>query len=367
MFNFGKKIFLGVDVGSSALKMAELEVRNGKPYLSNYAWMDIPENIGNNLEANSVFFETILPEYLKKMHREADFDSKDVFVSIPAFGGLMTLISFPAMPESDLEQAIRFEAHKYIPTSLDEVVISWEIAEGGEAVLPPNPKKEREDETGAVSKKKIKVLLVAASKSKIAVYEKAVKKAGLNLRGIEIENISMVHSLVGGDLGNFIIIDIGFKICNIIYVEKGIIKINRNLNAGGVDMTRTIAKSLGITEERAESMKKSDKNFFAAESSVQFPTMEIIMGEAIRIKELLSRDGKSFSPDAVILSGGTAAMTGLREFVAGKLGIKTIVGDPFSRVGHDKKIDPYLAKLKTSFSVSVGLALRGVDEYNQKK
>jgi type IV pilus assembly protein PilM len=360
-FNFGKKTFLGIDIGTTNIKIVELGINSGKPFLLNYAWASIFDNSSGSRQADSEFFKMVLPGYLTSIIKEAGFKSKNALVSIPAFSGLLTLINLPLIPEKDIEQAIRFEAHKYIPTSLDDVVLSWETVgqDAPGAGRPAAEKKTSPDD-------KTQVLLVAASKSEIKAYEETMKKVNLTLKGIEIENISMVHSLVGNDNGNFIILDVGSRVCNIIYVEKGIIKINRNLDAGGYDLTRTIAKSLGVTEERAENMKVSGQDFFSVQSEIRFPTVGVIAGELTRVLSMLSGSGAA-AVDAIILSGGTANLKGFKEFIAEKTGLKTVIGDPFSRIGYDKKLEPALDKIKTSFSVSVGLALRGVNEQLEKK
>ena len=127
-------------------------------------------------------------------------------------------------------------------------------------------------------------------------------------------------------------------------------------------MTRVIAKSLGITEERAENMKVSGQDFFSAQSEIRFPTVDVIIGEVSRILSMLSGGGAVAAVDSIILSGGTANLKGLKEFIAERTGLKTVIGDPFSRIDCDKRLEPALDKIKASFSVSVGLALRGVNK-----
>lgn len=355
-FNFGRKIILGIDVGHSALKIVELEERGGNPYLSNYAWMPLLKGKNSNSDPN--FFEVTLPEYLKKIIKEAEFKGKEVYASIPSFGALVTLIDFPRMPEKDMEQAIRFEAQKYIPTSLDEVVLNWEIIE-----KEPLPALESEygEGRGIEPEGKAKVLLAAVSKKEIMNYEQAIKKAGLKLIGAEIENIAAVHSLIGKDEGNFILVDIGSRVCNIIYAEKGIIMANRNIDAGGADFTRAIASNLGVTEEKAELMKISGKNFFSLEFNINFPALNYIVEEISRILDSISKSKGSFSPDALILSGGTSNLIGITDFFQKKLNIKTIIGNPFGRVKYDKKLEESLKKVKGQLSVCIGLALAGFE------
>jgi type IV pilus assembly protein PilM len=363
-FNFGRKTFLGIDIGSSSLKVLELEMRSGKPYLSNYAWISTvnQSEIENEGKPPIDFSATITSSYLKKIIREARIKRKNAYVSIPAFEGLVTLIDFPWMPNQDMEQAIRFEAHKYIPIPLDEVALSWQIVEEKEEFSSNG-----HDNGGGHSEKRIKILLVAASKSRVEAYKKIVKNAGLKLSGMEIENIPMVSSLVGNDERNFIIIDIGFRICNIIYVSRGIIIINRNIDAGGFSVTKTISKGMNISYERAEMLKVSGKNFFGPESGVYFSTLDIISNEVSRILEAIYREKSNLNLEAIILSGGTANMTGLKEFFQKKFNLKVIVGNPFSRINYDKRLEPEIEKIKGRFSVCVGLALRALEESNIKK
>ncbi|MFA6048075.1 MAG: type IV pilus assembly protein PilM [Parcubacteria group bacterium] len=351
--SFGKNVFVGVDIGTSAIKLVEMRNDSGKPVLSNYAWVSFDGYFQRD-ENNSQLYETILPEYIKKMIKESGMKGRKACVSIPAFGGLITLIEFPPMAKEDMEQAVRFEAHKYVPTSLDEVVLSWDIinqVDPGNKELPDG---------------KTQVLLVAASRNKVIRYEKMITDSGLKLDSIEIEGFSIVRSLIGNDPGNFIIADIGSRVCNILLVEKGIIRANRNIDAGGEDITKIIAKSMSVTEERAEKLKISGKDFFAADSYIKFPALELISNEIIRITNAYSKDGQKLKIDSVILSGGTAKLAGLCQYLTQVLKIKTIVGNPFGRVSFDKKLEPAIRDMGTKFSVSVGLAIKEMEQIKNK-
>ena len=113
-FDFGKNIFFGLDIGTSSIKAVELELIDGKPFLSNYAWMPLDSLRKKNGDELSDL-DLVLPKYLKKIIKEAKFRGKNAYVSVPASAGLITPIDFPAMADEDIEQAIRFEAHKYVP------------------------------------------------------------------------------------------------------------------------------------------------------------------------------------------------------------------------------------------------------------
>ncbi|MCX6761792.1 MAG: type IV pilus assembly protein PilM [Candidatus Moranbacteria bacterium] len=362
-FSFKKNTFLGIDIGTASIKIVEIRMIDGKPVLSNYAWMPLGGNGSAKKDLDSEYFYATLPICIKKMIKKAKISGKDAYISLPSFGGLITLIDFPEMADGDMEQAIKFEAHKYIPTSLDDVVISWDVVEKREAAKSPGLSGV---ETRGLPGATVKVLLVAASKSKILKYENLIKTSGLTLRSVDIETFSIIRALLGNDPGSFIIIDIGSKACNIILVEKGVIRINRNIDAGGLDLTRAIAKEMQIDVERAEALKVSGKNFFTSAAPTSFVTLEVITGEVERIIRTYFKEEGREKVTEIILSGGMANMVGLADYFSDKLKIKTVVGDPFARITYDKKAEKLVSRIRTSFAVAVGSALKGVEEFSKK-
>lgn len=364
MFGFGKNRFLGIDVGTSSIKIAEIKVSGGRPVLVNYGWMKIGKGEG---DVKPTSFDATLPEYLKRIVKESEFKSKNGYISLPAFGGLITLIEFPEMTEEDLAQAIKFEAHKYIPTSLDDIALSWDVVskKSTEKIYVKKESEINKDSAG-VQSSKLQVLLVAAPKSKVEKYEKLAKSAGISLKAIEIESFSIVRALVGNDQGNFLIIDIGSRVCNIILVEKSVIKVNRNIDAGGRDITKIIAKSMDVDEERAEKIKISEENFLKKESSMSFPALELIIGEARRAINAYYKEAGAAKLDGIILSGGTAGLSGIADYFSQTLQVKVTIGNPFMRIEYDKKLDSIIKKIAPQFSVCVGLALKGMEEYSKK-
>ena len=369
---FGNDTFLGVDIGTSSVKVVELKVVEGVPILSNYAWMSLGESMSGKGDMNSEYFYAVLPRLLKKIFKQANIKGKNVYMSLPSFSGLIMLIDFPEMADEDMEQAIRFEAQKHIPTSLDDVVINWEIV-GKKQVLKSAPDVnfndgglEKKDERKINSDVALQVLLIVASKDKVLKYEKLIEDAGLNLRAINLETFPIVRALIGNDPGNFIIIDIGANICNAILVEKGVIKVNRTINAGGLDITRAIAKSMGIDNERAAELKTSEKNFFEPNSAISFFSLESITEEVGRIIKTYAKNNADKKIDTIILSGGTAGMVGISDYFSSKLGIKTVIGNPLSRIKYDQALAPVVSDIRSRFSICIGSAIGGVDEYLKK-
>jgi len=361
LFKSKRNYFIGVDFGTSAVKIVEFCYRNQRINLENYGWVDlglIPNSENNQLKFETTY-ENKLKIYLAKIIQKMKLNSDSAFVSLPGFNGLVTLIDFPEMKDDELEKAIQFEAHKYIPTPLDEVSLSWDVIS--------RTKDKGQTESGQIKQKRIQVILVAAPKKEISKYEKIFDYSGLSIQVIELETFALSRALIGEDLGTFLIIDIGARATNIVLVDKGIIKANRNIDAGGNEVTNTIADSLNVSKVRAEMLKKDKKDLLnSKELSIVIPTFELINNEVLRIISAYKDKNKSGRIDGIILSGGGGKLVGLDEYFSKSIGIKTIVGDPWKKIYFEERMKPLINDLGGSFSVVIGLAMRGVEEYKRK-
>ncbi|EKE19539.1 MAG: hypothetical protein ACD_8C00143G0011 [uncultured bacterium] len=366
-FKVKNKSFIGIDFATSSIKVVELSYKNQKVSLENYGIVDL--NFGENeqkkiVENNSTYnqkINTALKNLVNKMELR---HGAQAYVSIPGFSGIITIIELPVMKQDELARAIQFEAHKYIPSSLDEVVMSWEVVEQIGNVPSVELSK---TEDNANKNIKNKVLLVAAPKKEIEYYDKLVSGVNFEVSAIELETFSIARSLVGDDNGVYFIIDIGSRSTNIILIEKSVVRVNRNINAGGNEITTTISDSMSISRQRSEIFKKGSKDLLnTKESSLTIPVLELIVSESKRILNLFMEKNKGVRIDGIFLSGGTSKMEGMEEYFTRCLGMSVKVGDPWRRISVSDEVAPLVKELGASFSVAIGLALRGVDEYRRK-
>ena len=356
--------FIGIDFGTSSIKVVELSYENQKAKLENYGVVDLnwagqgEQSHGPGVSSYEQKLNDALKGLIAKMKLKSGLHA---YISIPGFSGLITIIELPEMQQDELARAIQFEAHKYIPSSLDEVAMSWEIVEHIEAgkTLAQNLGKE--------GGKRIKVLLVAAPKKDIEHYDRLVSGANFEVSAIELETFSIARSLVGEDTGNFFIIDIGSRATNIILLEKGVVRVNRNIDAGGNEITTAISDSMNISRQRAEIFKKGDKDLInIRESALIIPVLELIASESKRILSAYREKNKDLRIDGVFLSGGTSRMKGLDEYFSRSLGLPVTLGNPWRRISSDDEVKPLIKELGSSFSVALGLALRGMEEYRRE-
>jgi len=345
-FGFGTPHFLGIDFGTASIKAVELSLENGRPVLANYGQVSLVDLENGTPSAGRSYDEEIalhLQALLKRMKPKG----QSVSVAMPAFTGLILVIEFPMMNEAELKDAISFEVHKYISSSLDKVSLNWEVLG-----IKDTP-------TG---EKKMEVLLVVALNKEVSRYQSYVAGTSLQIHFLELETFSIVRSIVGDDPGLVLVIDIGSRATNLVLVEGGLIKVSRNLDVGGRDITRVIAEGLNITEDRAKILKRSGKDFLIApEVTLIFPALQAIASEAERMLLASQAKHSGVQCKGIILSGGTAQLTGLTQYYTNLLKLPVVIGNPWKQIQYDPRLTEKISELGTSFAVALGLALRGAD------
>ena len=351
-FGFGKPHFLGIDFGTASIKAVELSVEDGRLVLMNYGQISLAD-LENGTPPQGRSYDEEIIFHLRALMKRMKPKSRLAYVAMPAFIGLISLVEFPAMEESELEEAVRFEAHKYIPSSLDDIALSWEVI--GRQSAP--------DAT-----EKMEVLLVAALNKEVARYERYISGAGLSVDFLELETFSLVRSIVGEEPGLSLMIDIGSRATNLVLVENGLVKVSRNIDIGGRDVTRALAESLNITEKRANILKKSDKNFLTnPQSALVFPVLQMIVSEATRIFASYRTKHPGSQCKSVMLSGGTAQLTGLTEYYANIFKLPVVLGNPWRNLEYDRALTEKIQESGGAFSIAIGLALRGTEMLTKKK
>lgn len=346
-----KPYFLGVDFGTASIKVVELTLEDGKPRLANYGQADLMKLEKDRVSGVGSGSEDVIV-YLRALLAQLHPKTQSAYVAMPAFIGLVSLIELPEMDEADLGDAIKFEAHKYIPSPLEEVALSYEVVGM------------RQEADGS---QKMEVLLVAALNKEVDRYKQCITDAHLKLEFLELETFSLARSLVQKQQGLYLVADIGSRATNLILVDDGLVKVSRNLDAGGKDVTRTLHESLNIAAERAEALKRSDKDFLnIPESAMVFPTLEMIASESRRMLDAYLAKYPDKKCEEMILSGGTAHMTGLPDYYKRILGLSVRVGDPWQGVQYDAEQAEEIRQLGTSFSVALGLALAGIEALTKK-
>src|SRR3972149_7879425 len=243
MFNlFGEKGKLGIDIGTAAIKIVELEKSGGRVVLKNYGLFELKGTDVQSSGPGTGQSILKLPDQeiiwgIKELIKKGSIKSTDAIASIPSFSTFTTIIEMPYLSEQELAKALPFEARKYIPIPLDEVVLDWSIID---ILSPAGP-----GTSGSASKPPtVQVFLAAVPRDETEKYRRIMKGAGLNLKALELENTALIRALLGNDLSPTAIVNIGGRSTSIVIVDKGYERISHNYEIGGVEITKYKTRSL---------------------------------------------------------------------------------------------------------------------------
>lgn len=344
--------YLGVDIGTASIKIAEVIESQNNFKILNYA---ILENKSSLVRSNAIFqssqlklFEQEMIQILKEILKKMKPNTNQVIASLPVFSAFITILKFPQMNDEELKKALLFQAKQYVPLPLSEIALDWQKIG------------EYEDERGF---KTSAVLLIAIPQDLIKKYQRIFKEAGLSLLALEIEPISLARSVVFGDKTPTILVDIGNYATSISFVENGVIKFMNQTDFGGAALTRSIAVSLNINPLRAEEIKK-EKGILGMGADFEliqsmFSILDIIIGEIKRAESNLQTTlNENVKFERLILSGGGANLLGIEDYFSKQLNIPTIKAEPLSHFEYNLELEPLVRELNPLLSVALGLSLR---------
>lgn len=339
IFGIGKnpKSYLGIDIGTLSIKMVELSNENNRPKLQNYAILT-----NYSLTENPKVFGGEAVSMLRRIMKESEISSGEANMSAPIFSSFLTIMELPQMLEQEIANVVQFEAKKYIPVSLDSVLIDWFLI-------------------GANGNNQISILLIAMPKDLVSEYVAIAKETDLKLVNLELETISAVRALIGNDPVPAVLLDMGSRDTTISIVDNGHLRISHSIETSGEDLTRILASNLNIDWRRAEELKKEygleviDKN--SQIGDVLTPLLDTIVNATKNIIDLyFNKTNKKV--EKLIIYGGAAKMPGFSEYLSKGLGIDALVGNPFSKVIYDEKLTPVIKEIGHEFTIAVGLALK---------
>jgi type IV pilus assembly protein PilM len=362
-----KKSYIGIDLGTSSIKIVELENEKGKPKLITYGFSEQSTDI---VKSDSQETQKEIVAALKAIISKAKVTTPKAIAALPSFAVFSSIISLPAMSKKDLVAAVRWEAKKFVPMPLEEMILDWKVLDGGKGEEKDDKKDKKKDKKEknvqpASGSKNIKILLTAAPKTLVKRYVDIFKQANLQLVSLETESFALERSLIGNDHSATMIVDIGAIACDISVIVNGIPILNRSVDIGGNTITKAIANSLNVNIERAEQFKRDFGISAGGDSSQgQIPrTIEFIVSSIINeikfVLNLYQNQGEK-PIEKVVLAGGSSFLPNLTEYLEKLLNIKVFIGDPWARVVYPVDLKPVLQELGPRFAVSIGLAMREI-------
>ena len=356
-FNKPQKSVLGVDIGTSSIKVVQLRRDRGKVILETYGAIALGPYADIEIGRATALPAEKIAEALKDVIREANVTTTDAGIAIPYSSSLISILRLPASVEKQLAQVVPIEARKYIPVPINEVMLDWFVVGGGGKSAEPSDK--------------IEVLLVAIHNDTLAKFRTISSDAGLVTGFFEIEVFSAVRAALDHGIAPVAVVDMGAATTKFYVVERGLIHESHIINHGSQDLTLAASRALNISVAEAEERKRkfgltgggstTDPGGWAElQKSLELSLSPLLSDISRTVAAYEARMNQSLS--ALILTGGGATLKGMQAFAQGKIQTEIRLADPFGKTEAPAFLEEILKEAGPEFCVAVGLALRRLQE-----
>ena len=343
---------MGLDIGTSGVRAAELRLGKGGPVLERFGQVALPVDAVRDGE---VADPEAVAATLRTLWTQVGFKSRKVVVGVANQRVVVRQVDLPWLPAAELRASLAFQVQDYIPMPVDQALLDF------------HPLEERTDETG---NRVLRVLLVAAAREMVDSTLQAVALAGLTPTMVDLTSFAVLRAHAHADSGIAAVhaealVDVGASVTNIIVHQGGVPRFVRILLAGGADITAAVAERLGVPTEQAEALKQStgipvQETYDTSPAQRAIEATGGLFVEEVRgsLNYFMAQSGAS-RVTRIVLSGGGSRLTGLAERLSAATRLPVDVAAPLSRltIGQTGLTPEQLAYSEQMISVPVGLAL----------
>jgi len=340
-----KKETVGIDIGSSAVKLVQLKELKGAYHLLNVGVLPLPPEA---IVDNTLMDSSSIVESVKNLVKSLGVKANEAACSISGNAVIIRKIVLPAMTSEELEEQIQWEAEQYIPFDINDVNIDFQILEG-----------DQHDPS------KMHVLLVASKKDIVNDYTAVFNETGLKLSVVDVDSFAVQNAFeMNYDVFPeevIALVNIGANIMNLNIVKDGTSVFTRDVQLGGSVYTDEIQKQFSVSSEEAERIKISgehrDQERFKEIVSRLNETLALEMRRSLDFYNSTASEGKI---GKAYLCGGAAKTHMLANAVSQRLGVPVEMLNPFQKVRYNEKdFDvEYLREIAPLMTVAMGLATR---------
>lgn len=332
---FGRKKFaVGLDVGTHSIKSVLMSVSGSTASVTAAGYKEIP-----TVEARA--------ETLRQFVQEQGLKGRDVVTSVAGRSVIVRYVNMRKMDPAELKNAIRFEADKYIPFSIDEVVLDCQPIEGSENVGP--------DE--------MKVLLVAVKKNLIEEHVTLLRQSGVNPVIVDVDGFALgnAHVLAKSEAsaGVRALVDIGASKTNINVMDNAKSLFTREVYVGGADFSDIVSRRLSINPFEVEKLKGDPG---AKETELREAVQSVSDDLANEVRLSLDFFENEFDREvaSVVLSGGGSRLLGLSETLQTAFNKPVALWDPSTayEMNFPRGEETTFLDKAPQMAVAIGLAAR---------
>lgn len=347
---FSSKKLIGLDIGSSSIKLAELSLTKTGATIDNFAFIQSPQSALNNGEITDPL---LIAESIKSIYKGKGFSSKNACIGLSGTAVIVKKISMPQADTKNLMEQVRYEAAQYLPFDINQVTLDFHK-------LSFN--------SGA--SQNMDLLIVAAQNEFILNYLQAVQQAGLKCGILDVNSLALAnvfelnYGLTNEPVALF---NFGSTLTNFLVLFQGEVIFSRDIPVGGFHFTNEISKNMGVTFDEAESLKISQGN--SNETPEETRTfmnlaMEYVSEEIRNSIDFYSATANGLNITKAYYTGGASLTAGLVEHLIEALKISFEALNPYQNIQSNNKAltSAYLQQIAPFVSVVFGLALRQMGE-----
>ncbi|UVT19228.1 MAG: type IV pilus assembly protein PilM [Nitrospira sp.] len=348
-----RRQLVGLDIGSSAIKVAQLKESKGRYFLQKFGVKPLEPEV---IVDGTVMDEGRVVSAIQELFDEANVKNKHVAISISGHAVIVKKISLPPMPDDELEGQVKLAAEQYIPFDINEVNIDFHV-------LPSDASGDGQGDMA--------VILVAAKKDKINELTELVKSAGLipmvmDVDAFAIENMHAINYPMAQE-ETTALVNLGASVMNVNIIRAGSSLFTRDIALGGNRYTEAIQREIGLSFEEAEESKKNDRGSDAGGPSLNNVIDSVnaeVASEIARTVDYFKTSTADSELNRVLVCGGVARAKGLIQQLGDRMQLPVELADPFGEIDVSGcGVDPdLLAELAPSAAVGIGLALRAVGD-----
>lgn len=343
---------LGLDISSSAVKLVELTANGKEGYrVERYAIEVLPKDAVS--DGNIANLEAVV-EVVRRAWKRLGTSTKNVAMALPASAVITKKIIVPSgLREEELEVQVETEANQYIPFSIDDVNLDYQV-------LGPAPSVPDE----------VEVLIAASKKERVEDRVAVADASGLKAVVVDVESFATLSAFElierqlpdGGKNQVVALIDAGANVMNLTVMRNGLQVYAREQAFGGSQLTLDISRHYGMTIEDAEVAKRAGNLPEGYEAELLNPFMENLALEVSRALQFFFTSTQFNQVDHVVLAGGCAVIPGIDEVVATRTQFNTLIANPFANMLLSDRVRARnLLADSSSLMVACGLALRRFD------
>jgi len=352
---FSSKSIVGLDIGSSAIKIVELLPTSNGYKLLGFGYAPLPPEA---IVQGSFMNSPAISSAIREARESAGIKGREVATSISGHAVIVKKISLPAQSSEELEESIRWEAEQYIPFDINEVNIDHQLLQ--EASVDGQ----------------MDVLLVAAKKDLIDDYLGVVSDAGMNIEIMDVDafavgNMYDFNYQPTGDSA-VALVDIGASVINISVISNSAPVFIRDITSGGNQYSEEIQKTLNVSFEEAERIKVGEApgevSTAVIPQEVEEAMQEVsdtLLAEVQRSLDFYRATASSGgSIQKLVLCGGSSQVPGLARLFQERIEIPVEIINPFARVEipSDFLQRDQVRDLAPALGVVVGLGMRRHNE-----